>query len=121
MAGLGAAAVANDQAGVEPATEVIDGRTLALVAEAQADRDDGALHDYLLLAPGVGTFRDTPTASRAWLTARATVEVAPASRRSLSRPPRSMRPSATPMVEAISSQMPAGSSRCRTFCPSSCV
>ena len=51
-------------------------------------------------------------------TAGATVPVAPDSRRSSARWDRSVFPSATAIVEAISSQTPAGSSRRSTFWPS---
>src|SRR5689334_2730582 len=40
MAGLGAAAVADDEIGIETPAKVVHRRTLALVAESQANRDD---------------------------------------------------------------------------------
>ena len=49
VAGLAAAAVADHQVGPEPPRQGIDRGPLALVAEAQADRDDGLSHPSSLV------------------------------------------------------------------------
>src|SRR4029079_13605687 len=44
VTGLAAAAVADDQVGLQLSRQVIHGRAFPLVAETEADRDDGTFH-----------------------------------------------------------------------------